>query len=106
MSKKSKKRSLLDEFVKIKKVDGICVRDRSKGFRYLHNTITKRLALGENFVMGNLDFSKFTIHDIDEYLTYYTGYLEPIAKDSVTILYRIFTDTSDFPKSDDFRGVV
>lgn len=105
MSKKSKKRSFLDEFIKIKKVDGICVKDRSEGFRYIHNTITKRLALGESFVMGNIDFSKFTDDDIEEYLEYYTNYLEPIVKDSISILNSIFTDTSKFPKKEGYRGV-
>ena len=103
MSKK--KRSFLDEFVKVKKVDGICVKDRSKGFRYLHDTITKRLALGESFKIGNLNFSKFTDEDIEEYFSYYSNYLEPIAKESASILYKIFSETSKFPKKKNFRGV-
>lgn len=103
MSKK--KRSFLDEFVKVKKVDGICVKNRSEGFRYLHDNITKRLALGESFKIGNLNFSKFTYEDIEEYFSYYSNYLEPKVKESASILYKIFSETSNFPKKKSFRGV-
>ena len=54
----AKRKSYLNEFLRLKKVNGIYAKDRSKGFRYLHNTITKRLAEGKEFKLGDLDFSK------------------------------------------------
>lgn len=66
----AKRKSFLDAFIKLKKADGICVKDRSKGFRYLHNTITKRMAEGCEFKIGDLDFSRFTEEDLSEYMRY------------------------------------
>lgn len=101
----AKKRSFLDEFVKLKKADGICVKDRSKGFRYLHNTITKRMAEGKEFKIGDLDFSRFTEDDLCEYVQYYECHLEPIVKEGVTLLNQINYDTVYFPLRKQYRGV-
>ena len=103
---KGKQKSFLDEFLRIKKADGICVKDRSKGFRYLHRTITKRMAEGKDFKIGDLDFSKFTEDDISDYFKYYGNNLEPIAYEVKTLFYQITNDIADFPLRRQYRGAL
>ena len=105
MKKAKKKRSFLDEFLKIKKADGICIKDRSKGFKYLHKTITKRMAEGQEFRMGDIDFSKFTEDDISDYLRYYENNLEPIAYETVSMLNHINRETSKIPRRRQYRSI-
>ena len=102
----AKRKSFLNEFLRLKKVDGIYAKDRSKGFRYLHNTITKRLAEGKEFKLGDLDFSKFTDEDIIDYFRYYENNLEPIANEANTLFYQINNDASVFPVRRQYRGVL
>ena len=101
----AKRKSFLDEFLRLKKVDGIYAKDRSKGFRYLHNTITKRLAEGKEFKLGDLDFSKFTEDELSEYIWYYELHLEPMAVEGAALLNQIRCDTVKFPHRKQYRGV-
>ena len=95
---KKKGRSFLDEFVRLKKVDGVCVKDRTKGFKYLHKKITVSMAEGKEFRFGDLDFSKFTEEDINEYFRYYDRYLDSVVSDGYSILRTIRDDLSLIPK--------
>lgn len=101
----AKRKSFLNEFLRLKKVDGICVKDRSEGFRYLHNTITKSLAEGNEFKLGDLDFSKFTEDDLREYMWYYERHLEPMAVEGAALFRKISYDTVGFPMRKQYRGV-
>ena len=101
----AKRKSFLNEFLRLKKVDGIYAKDRSKGFRYLHNTITKRLAEGKEFKLGDLDFSKFTEDELSEYIRYYELHLEPMAVEGAALLNQIRCDTVKFPRGKQYRGV-
>lgn len=69
--------NFLSGFTKLQNVENRKTKERSEGFRYLHETTTKRLAEGEEFKLGNLDFSKFTYDDLNEYLEYYEQVLQP-----------------------------
>ncbi|MBS7297629.1 MAG: hypothetical protein KIG65_00950 [Eubacteriales bacterium] len=101
----AKRKSFLNEFLRLKKVGGIYAKDRSKGFRYLHNTITKRLAEGCEFKIGDLDFSRFTEDDLSEYMRYYERHLEPMAEEGAVLFSQISYDTVSFPMRKQYRGV-
>lgn len=69
--------NFLSGFIKLQNIENRKGKDRTDGFRYLHEMTTKRLAEGEEFKIGNLDFSKFTYDDLNEYLEYYEQILQP-----------------------------
>lgn len=71
------KDSFIDEFKKIRKVETIKPKDRTKGFMYLHNSTTKRLANGGSLEFKDIDFTKFTNEDLEDYMEYYNIMLEP-----------------------------
>ncbi len=83
------KNSFLKEFTEVHNMGNRKVRNRSEGFMYLHNMITKKLAEGNNFKIGNLDFSKFTCQDMEDYIEYYNDYLEPKVQ-TANCLFNIF----------------
>ena len=105
MSAKRKRRSFLDEFLRIKQVDGVYIKDRSKGFVYLHKVITKALAEGKEFKMGDIDFSRFTEDDICDYMSYYQCYLMPNERMCVHLFNQVSSDIHQFPIIKKFRGV-
>ena len=74
------KESFLDEFLKVKSIENRKAKDRSEGFKYLHEATTKKLAEGKEFKVGDIDFTKFTYGDLEEYLEYYEKLLEPKIK--------------------------
>lgn len=69
--------SFIDEFKKIRKVENIEPKDRTKGFMYLHNSTTKRLANGGSLEFKDIDFTKFTNEDLENYMDYYNIMFEP-----------------------------
>ena len=71
------KENFLSGFVKLQNVENRKAKERSEGFRYLHDMTTKRLAKGREFKIEDLDFSKFTYDDLNEYLKYYEQILSP-----------------------------
>lgn len=71
------KNSFLKEFTEVHNMGNRTIRKRSEGFMYLHNMITRKLAEGSGFKIGNLDFSQFTYDDMNDYIEYYNEYLEP-----------------------------
>ena len=71
------KENFLSGFVKLQNVENRKTKERSEGFRYLHDMTTKRLAKGREFKIDDLDFSKFTYADLNEYLEYYEQILSP-----------------------------
>lgn len=71
------KETFLNGFVKLHNVENRKAKERSEGFRYLHDMTSKRLAEGGEFEIGDLDFSKFTYDDLNEYLEYYEQVLQP-----------------------------
>ena len=71
------KNSFLDDFAKVRSIENRKAKDRTAGFRYIHNATTKRLAEGEDFKVGDIDFRKFTYADMIEYIEYYENHLEP-----------------------------
>ena len=106
MAVRKKQKSFLDEFLHVKRVDGISIKDRSKGFLYLHDVITKTMAEGKDFKIGNIDFSQFTEDDLSEYMSYYAGYLEPMENHCVFLMNRIGYDMSQYPVIKRFRGAL
>lgn len=105
MSANKKQRSVLDEFLKIKHVDGVYIKGRTKGFKYLHNVTTKALAEGVEFKMGNIDFSRFTEDDICDYMDYYHCYIKPVEQDCIYLLNRVNCDIRQFKMINRFRGM-
>jgi len=71
------KTSFLDEFRTLKSIENRSAPARTDGFRYLHEMTTCRLADGEGFKIGDLDFTRFTYDDLLDYMTYYSDNLEP-----------------------------
>lgn len=71
------KNSFLDEFIKIKNIENRPQKEKTEGFQYLHNMTTKRMAEGEEFKIGNLDFSKFAYDDLTDYMEYFEKVLQP-----------------------------
>lgn len=71
------KESFIEEFKKIRNVENIKPKDRSKGFMYLHNSTTKRIAKGGSLEFKDIDFAKFTNKDLEDYMEYYNIMLEP-----------------------------
>lgn len=69
--------SFIDEFRKVRNIENRKAKDRTEGFKYLHNSTTKRLAEGVDFSMKDIDFTKFTYEDLEEYMQYYESVLEP-----------------------------
>lgn len=69
--------SFADEFKKVRNTREKKVKDRTYGFKYLHNMTTRRLAEGKEFSIGLLDFTKFTMEDLEEYMQYYSETLQP-----------------------------
>lgn len=69
--------SFADEFKKVRNTHEVKAKDRSEGFKYLHNMTTKRFAEGGEFSIGLLDFTKFTMKDIEDYMEYYNESLLP-----------------------------
>ena len=85
------KNSFLKEFTDVHNMGNRTIRKRSEGFMYLHNMITKKLAEGSKFTIGNLDFSRFTYDDMNDYIEYYNEYLEPKVR-TANQLFRIFQE--------------
>ena len=71
------KNSFLDEFKSVHNIDNRKAKERSKGFKYIHEATVKKFAEGKDFNITDIDFSKFTFDDLSEYLEYYERYLEP-----------------------------
>ena len=69
--------SFLDEFAKVQNIENRKARERTEGFRYLHNMTTKHMAEGGDLQLENLDFSKFTYADLTDYMEYYENTLAP-----------------------------
>lgn len=69
--------SFMDEFRKVRSIENRKAKDRTDGFKYLHNSTTKRLAEGVDFSMADIDFTKFTYDDLEEYMQYYENTLAP-----------------------------
>lgn len=80
--------SFVDEFTKIRNMPVKKAEEHTEGFRYIHEMTTKKLATGDDFKIGNLDFSKFTYNDLEEYMEYYNEILEPKVK-TASELFRI-----------------
>lgn len=81
--------SFLDEFTNVHNMGNRKAKNRSEGFMYLHNMITKKLAEGNKFTIGTIDFSKFTSQDMEDYIEYYNEYLEPKVQ-TANYLFNIF----------------
>lgn len=77
MEMELKKESFLDGITKLRNIENRQPVKRSDGFVYLHDMITVRLAYGQKFSVGDLDFSKFTEDDLTDYVRYYQENLEP-----------------------------
>lgn len=77
MELKVSKDSFIQEFKKIRKFENVAPKDRSQGFMYLHNSTTKRLAEGGCIEFTEIDFTKFTNEDLEEYMNYYSEVIEP-----------------------------
>ena len=69
--------SFADEFKKVRNTQEKKAKERTEGFIYLHNMTTRRFAEGGEFNIGLLDFTKFTMADIEEYMEYYNENLLP-----------------------------
>lgn len=80
--------SFIDEFTKIRNMPVKKAEEHTEGFRYIHEMTTKKLATGDDFKIGSLDFSKFTYNDLEEYMEYYNEILEPKVK-TASELFRI-----------------
>ncbi len=80
--------SFIDEFRKVRNIENRKAKDRTEGFLYIHNCTTKALADGHEFKVGDLDFSKFTYNDLQDYIEYYNDNLEPKIS-SVSLLFKI-----------------
>ena len=61
------KTSFIDEFRNVRSIENRKAKERSEGFKYLHDSTTKRLAEGVGFSIKDIDFSKFTYDDLEEY---------------------------------------
>ena len=71
------KDSFLDDVRNIRSIRRKQTKEQSEGFLYLHDTITQSLFDGRGFVIDNIDFSKFTYEDLEEYQMYYEKHLSP-----------------------------
>lgn len=71
------KMSFLEEFTRVRSVENRKSKDRSAGFKYLHNITTKKLAKGKDIDIGNIDFTKFTYADLEEYIEYFDAFVAP-----------------------------
>ena len=71
------KTSFVDEFITVRNIEKRKAKERTKGFNYLHNATTKRLAEGEKLEIQKIDFSKFSYKDLEDYLEYYNNNLGP-----------------------------
>lgn len=69
--------SFIDEFRKVRNIENRMAKDRTEGFKYLHKATTKRLAEGVKFSIKDIDFTKFTYDDLEEYMQYYEKTLAP-----------------------------
>lgn len=72
--------SFIDEFRNVRNIENRQAKDRTEGFKYLHDSTTKRLAEGVEFSMEDIDFTKFTYEDLEEYMQYYEKNLDPKIK--------------------------
>lgn len=72
--------SFLNDFTTVRNIGNRKAKERSDGFMYLHEATTKRLAMGDGFEMGDIDFTKFTNDDLVDYMKYYQSTLEPRIK--------------------------
>ena len=71
------KDSFLDDIRNIRSVRRKKEQERSEGFVYLHETITKSLFDGKGFCVEDIDFSKFTYDELEEYTEFYNNHLSP-----------------------------
>ena len=71
------KESFLDDVRNIRSVRRNRNAEHTEGFMYLHDTITQSLFDGKGFTIDDIDFSKFTYDDLDEYRTFYNQHLSP-----------------------------
>ena len=71
------KESFLDDVRNIRSVRRNRNAEQTEGFLYLHDTITQSLFDGKGFTIDDIDFSKFTYDDLDEYSTFYNTQLSP-----------------------------
>lgn len=79
--------SFIDEFTKVRSIENRKAKDRSDGFKYLHNSTTKRLAEDGELSIADIDFTKFTYDDLEEYMQYYENMLAPKIE-KVEMLFR------------------
>lgn len=80
MEMELKKENFLESITRLKNIENRKQAARTEGFLYLHNMITKRLAEGQGFIVGDIDFSLFTEDDLIAYMEYYSKTLEPKIK--------------------------
>ena len=78
--------NFLSDFTKVRNIGNRKAKERSAGFMYLHESTTKRLALGDGFEMSDIDFTKFTNDDLKDYMHYYQTTLEP----KITMIKNLF----------------
>ena len=78
--------NFLSDFTKVRNIGNRKAKERSAGFMYLHESTTKRLALGDGFEMSDIDFTKFTNDDLKDYMHYYHTTLEP----KITMIKNLF----------------
>ena len=72
------KESFLDDVRNIRSVRRNKAKpEHTEGFIYLHETITQSLFDGKEFTIEDIDFSKFTFDDLDEYRIFYNQHLSP-----------------------------
>lgn len=69
------KESFLDDVRNIRSTRRKKQPERTEGFIYLHDTITKSLFDGKGFHIDDIDFSKFTFDDLCEYSEFYDSNL-------------------------------
>lgn len=71
------KTSFLDEFTRVQSIENRKAKERSEGFKYLHRVTTKKLAKGKSINIGEIDFTKFTYEDLEEYIEYFDNFIAP-----------------------------
>lgn len=82
------KESFLDDVRNIRSVRRNKKAEHTEGFMYLHDTITQSLFDGKGFTIDDIDFSKFTYDDLDEYRSFYNKHLSP----KITVAGALFNE--------------
>ncbi len=77
MEARLNKENFLDGFKLKRSTKSFLGEDRTEGFMYLHNATVSRLVHGKDIEFGKMDYTKFTMTDLENYIHYFEQVFQP-----------------------------